>query len=363
MRLPWSSSDAVRPAGGSLPSALDPAALPGALDFPRADGPAPAAEPAAVEASLPPAVRAAGAAGSGRSVAAVLTAVLTLAAVWALAVGYYFVSAHADEALRAAAHTRFAVVAAITLAGAVAIGAFLTRHVIRPIRRLTERAEELSLRYAGRAPARGGAELDRLVHAFEAMTDALLAHSERLKRAHMNELQNGLELQRQYALMRLLRGLAAAANESEAVEQTLERALHEIGEYLDWPIGRVALLPAEGSADDQPPRSLWFVRDAARFEAFVAATESATVHRSINGLIGRAHISGIPHWVSDLSRVAEWDRRDVALAAGLRTGVVIPVTAHGHVTAFIEFYTDHRVEATAEMLELVEAIGAELSRV
>ncbi|MEW5882567.1 MAG: PAS domain S-box protein, partial [Pseudomonadota bacterium] len=42
---------------------------------------------------------------------------------------------------------------------------------------------------------------------------------------------------------------------------------------------------------------------------------------------------------------------------------VIPVTAHGHVTAFIEFYTDHRVEATAEMLELVEAIGAELSRV
>jgi PAS domain S-box-containing protein len=346
-----------------MPPALDPAEMPGALDFPRADGPALAAEPAIVEASAPPAAPASSAAGNGPSIAAVLAGVLALAAVWALAVGYYFMSDAADEALRAAARTRFALVAAITLAGAVAIGAFLTHRVIRPIRRLTERAEELSLRYAGRAPARGGAEFDRLVGAFEAMTGALLGHSERLKRAHLNELQNGLELQRQYALMRLLRGLAAAANESEAVEQTLERALHEIGEYLDWPVGRVALLPAEGGVDDRPPRSLWFVRDAARFEAFVAATESATIRRSVNGLIGRAYISGMPHWVSDLSRVAEWDRRDVALAAGLQTGVVIPVTAHGHVSAFIEFYTDHRVEATAEMLELVEAIGAELSRV
>jgi two-component system sensor histidine kinase/response regulator len=53
----------------------------------------------------------------------------------------------------------------------------------------------------------------------------------------------------------------------------------------------------------------------------------------------------------------------VARACGLQTGLVIPVTAHGHVTAFIEFFCDHRVEATVEMLELVEAIGAELSRV
>ncbi len=53
----------------------------------------------------------------------------------------------------------------------------------------------------------------------------------------------------------------------------------------------------------------------------------------------------------------------MALAAGLKSGVVIPVTAHGHVTAFIEFFSEHRVEATAEMMELIEAIGVELSRV
>jgi PAS domain S-box-containing protein len=354
MRLPWSDPDAPPPAGSSLP----PLGAPSALPFPRADGPAPADElaPVAVSATAPHAARL-------PSVAAVLFAVLALAAVWTLAVGYYFIFGGVDDAPSRSARMQFATVAAITLAGAALMGALLARYVVVPIRRLAERAEELSLRYAGRAPARRGGELDRLAVAFEAMTDALLAHSERLRRAHMNELQNGLELQRHYALMRLLRGLAAAANECETVEQTLERALHEIGEYLDWPVGRAALLPPEGGGEDRPPRSLWFVRDAARFEGFVAATESASIRRSVNGLIGRAYLSGVPHWVSDLARLAEWDRRDAALAAGLKTGVVIPVTAHGHVSAFIEFYTDHRVEATAEMLELVEAIGAELSRV
>ncbi len=362
MRLPWSSPDNDRPAGGSLPLGCDPGTAPSALEFPRADGPAPAAEPlAAVSPSVAAGESAAPAAGP--SVAAVVVAAVAVTTAWTLAVGYHFALEGVQEAMRGEARARFAIVAAITLVGAGLIGAFLMHYVVRPIRRLTARAEELSLRYAGRAPARSGAEFERLVAAFDAMTAALLGHSERLKRAHMNELQNGLELQRQYALMRLLRGLAAAANECETVEQTLERALHEIGEYLDWPVGRVALLPDEGRVEDRPPRSLWFVRDAGRYEAFVAATESATIRRSVNGLIGRAYISGMPHWVSDLARLAEWDRRDVALAAGLRSGVVIPVTAHGHVTAFIEFYTDHRVEATAEMLELVEAIGAELSRV
>ncbi len=80
-------------------------------------------------------------------------------------------------------------------------------------------------------------------------------------------------------------------------------------------------------------------------------------------LIGRAYLSGTPHWVSDLSRMSEWNRLVEALDAGLQTGIVIPVIARGHVTAFIEFFCDHRVEATNELLELLESIGAELSRV
>ncbi len=272
-------------------------------------------------------------------------------------------SAERGAAVIDAARQRLFAVIGVTLLFALLLGLVLTRTLIRPIHRLTDRAEELSLRFAGRGVPRDGSDFDALIGAFDAMTEALLAHSDRLRRAHMTELQNSLELQRQYALMRLLRGLATAANESETAERTLQQALTEVGEYLDWPIGRVALLGEDGADEQAPPRSLWFVRDRARFAPFIEATEEQPLARSVHGLIGRAYISGMPHWVSDLSRLSEWRRGDSAQRCGLHTGVVIPVTARGHVTAFIEFFTDHRVEATAEMLELVEAIGAELSRV
>ncbi|HQR72461.1 MAG TPA: response regulator [Burkholderiaceae bacterium] len=257
----------------------------------------------------------------------------------------------------------FVAVVLFAMLATVAAGLYLSRYLIQPVKALTERAEDLSLRFAGRGAARRGDELDSLVGSFEAMTTALLSHSDRLSRAHKSELQNSLELQRQYAQMRLLRSLATAANESGTVESTLERALHEIGGYLDWPLGRVALQRESTAGGALPPHSIWFSRDADRFALFVEASNRAPLVPSPDSLIGRAYLSGTPHWVSDLSRMSDWDRLVEALDSGLQTGIVIPVIAHGHVTAFIEFFCDHRVEATNEQLELLEAISAELSRV
>ncbi len=257
----------------------------------------------------------------------------------------------------------FAAVVLFTLIATAIAGLYLSRFLVQPVKALTERAEELSLRFAGRRADRHGDELDSLVGSFEAMTTALLSHSDRLARAHRSELQNSLELQRQYAQMRLLRGLAAAANEGGTVEGTLERALREIGGYLDWPLGRVALVP-EGPVDAElPPQSIWFTRDTTRFGLFIDVSNRMPLVPSPNQLIGRAFLSGTAHWVSDLSRMSDWNRLVEALDAGLQTGIVIPVIARGHVTAFIEFFCDHRVEATNELLELLEAICGELSRV
>ena len=257
----------------------------------------------------------------------------------------------------------FAAVVSLTLIATVIAGLYLSRYLVQPVKALTERAEELSLRFAGRRADRRGDELDSLVGSFEAMTAALLSHSDRLARAHRSELQNSLELQRQYAQMRLLRGLAAAANEGGTVEGTLERALREIGGYLDWPLGRVALIPENPNGSELPPRSIWYARDGSRFGLFIDVSNRMPIVPSPNQLIGRAFLSGTPHWVSDLSRMSDWNRLVEALDAGLQTGIVIPVIARGHVTAFIEFFCDHRVEATNELLELLEAICGELSRV
>jgi PAS domain S-box-containing protein len=279
-----------------------------------------------------------------------------------LAVAVLMPNDHAYSALSDSTNA-FATVVLFTILATIAAGLYLTRYLIAPVKELTDRAEELSLRFAGRPAVRRGDELDSLVGSFEAMTAALLSHSDRLARAHKSELQNSLELQHQYAQMRLLRGLAAAANEGDSVEETLERALREIGAYLDWPLGRVALLQEDVAAGQLPPRSIWFARDSERFALFIDASNRTPIIPSPDHLIGRAYLSGTPHWVSDLSRMANWNRLVEALDAGLQTGIVVPVIARGHVTAFIEFFCDHRVETTTEQLELLEAISAELSRV
>ena len=266
-----------------------------------------------------------------------------------------------EEALRALRRNA-AIGGVVTCVIALLVGLFLRARLIGPIRRLTRRASDLSIRFAGRASRRAGNELEILIATFDTMTEALLEHAARLQQAHIKELNHNVELQRQYALMRLLRGLAAAANDDDSVEEALERALHEIGDYFDWPLGRAAILPQPDASHGTAPRSVWYVRDQRRYAAFIAITEPLAVDKSSKHLIGRAFMSGLPLWVADLSNLAEWNRRDAAFAAGLRTGVVIPVVAHGHVTAFIEFFSDQRVEASDATAELLETIAAELSR-
>ncbi|HUD24506.1 MAG TPA: GAF domain-containing protein [Burkholderiaceae bacterium] len=261
-------------------------------------------------------------------------------------------------ALRDALAVRADWAAALTLAVAALAGLLLARNFNRPLQTLSARAEQLAVRYTGRAVARGRNESENLVASFEAMTDALLAQLERLKGLHLDELQNSLELQRRYALMRLLRDLSTAALECERLDQVLERALEELGGYLDWPIGRV-LFTGE-AAGERVRRSVWFVTERERFARFITASEDAAADRSAHGLIGRADATGMPHWVTDLARLDGWARRDLAVQSGLKSGFVIPIAADAATPAFIEFFSDHRIEASVEMVELIEAIHTDL---
>lgn len=251
-------------------------------------------------------------------------------------------------------------VAVLTLAIAAPTGLLLARRLNRPIRALARRAEQLSVRFTGCGVMRGRNDLQNLVASFDAMTGGLLAQLERLKGLHLEEMQNSLELQRAYALMRVLRNVSTAALECEHLEQVLERAVEELGGYLDWPVGRVLIIgePAEGR--EPAERSSWFVSEPERFAAFMSASETLGAEHCPHGPIGLAGTTGMPHWVTDLDRLQQWPRRDMAVQSGLRSGFVIPIAGDGSTHAFIEFFSDHRVEASAEMIELIEAIHTEL---
>jgi hypothetical protein len=251
-------------------------------------------------------------------------------------------------------------VAALTLAIAAPIGLLLARRLNRPLRALARRAEQLSVRYTGCGVVRGRNDVQNLVASFEAMTSALLAQLERVKGLHLEEMQNSLELQRRYALMRVLRNVSTAALECDQLEQVLERAVEELGGYLDWPIGRVLIVGEPAQGRDPAERSAWFVSEPERFADFMAASETLAAEYDAQSPIGLAGATGMPHWVTDLDRLRQWRRHGVAVQSGLRSGFVIPIAGDGSNHAFLEFFSDHRVEASPEMIELIEAIHTEL---
>jgi len=265
-----------------------------------------------------------------------------------------------EQPVLVAARRQLGWIAVLTLAVAALAGLMLARRLTGPIRKLAARAEELAVRYTGHAVHRGRNEMQALTAAFDAMTRALLLQFKRLEDMHLDEMQNSLELQRRYALMRLLRDLSTAAHECESLEQIYERALDELGAYLDWPLGRVLFIENAQEPGQSPQRSVWFATKRERFAHFISVSESLPPDASPHGLIGRSSITGMPHWVTELSRLDAWRRRDLAVQSGLKSGFVIPIAAAGANRTFIEFFSEHRVEASAEMIELIEAIHTEL---
>ncbi len=188
----------------------------------------------------------------------------------------------------AAARRQLIWIAVLTLVLAALAGLVLARRLAKPLRALSARAEALAVRYTGRAVERGRDEMAGLITAFDAMTGALVSQFKRLEELHLDELQNSLELQRRYALMRLLRDLSTAGHECDGLEQIYERALEELGAYLDWPLGRVLFIEESPDAEKPAQRSVWFAAQRERFARFITASEALPPDGTGHGLIGRA---------------------------------------------------------------------------
>jgi hypothetical protein len=245
---------------------------------------------------------------------------------------------------------------------AAAAGArFHARALSRILDKLSSDADRMTARLGGELPTRGRSALGGLARALKAAERAAIEAVERTRSSLEAEMQNSLDLQRRYALMQLLRNLGSISGDGASLEQALAAALPEIGDYLDWPLGRVVLL-AQSASGDAAARVHWYAPDLARFAAFTQACAQSPGQSAGLGVTGRAAEGSLPHWVTDLDHREDWPARAAARSCGLRTGFVIPIVAVPGVTVLVEFFSDHRIEAGAEMIELVEAISAELWR-
>jgi len=330
------------------------APLPHALDFPSADD-AQLSMPAAGRSFEPAPVR--GSAAEPQTALLLPGHVLLLAGLAVMGLGGVAVGVSLALGVGGLAGAGAGVL--LMLALVTGLTAMITHLLAQPARAALRRAESLVRHYSGRPLRAAGDDFTRIDTALDEVCAALQEHAARVRRDHLDELRNSLELQRQYALMRLLRALAAAPCETDGLKSMLGAALREIGHFLDWPLGRVIEFESIGRN-----RSDWLQPGSERFAGFVGAVERADDGAAAagGGIGARAAATGMPHWVTSVAEAGEFPGAAEAAAAGLKTAIAIPVLSHGRLVALFEFYADRHVEASAEMIEVVDAVCIEVSR-
>jgi two-component system, sensor histidine kinase and response regulator len=161
------------------------------------------------------------------------------------------------------------------------------------------------------------------------------------------------------AELQLLQGLTAAVAEASDVPQALTEGLHRVCETFGWDLGQAWLPdPAEdclvlaASAGGSDPR----------LEAFIAQGRKDRFPRDV-GLPGRVWKRKRALWVRDLLNESASSRNTAALAAGLRSGMAVPIFAGQEVLAVLEFFTAMPRQEDQAHLDLVSDVASQLGSV
>ncbi len=156
--------------------------------------------------------------------------------------------------------------------------------------------------------------------------------------------------------LRLLCALAASLEEEADYPAALTTVLRQVCRSCGWAGGDSWLPGPRG--DVLIPGPAWWPPGAA-LQAFAEGSRDYRFRRG-EGLPGRVWASRKPAWVRDVRCDANFPRRRLARAAGLRAGLAVPVLARGRLVAVLGFFSRRRQEEDRARLRVVAAVAAQL---
>src|SRR6478672_4873730 len=158
--------------------------------------------------------------------------------------------------------------------------------------------------------------------------------------------------------LELLEMVAAASNEATAIEPALGAAIVHVCAHMRWPVGHAYLIdPATGTLR---PSGVWYLEDEARYAAFREASEDRDL---VPWLPTHVMATGESAWVTDLAEAPSLNRREVALAAGLRAGFAFPILIGTRPAGALEFFTGGPATPDPGLRHVMDQIGVQLGRV
>jgi len=181
------------------------------------------------------------------------------------------------------------------------------------------------------------------------------------REAEMLGEQGTRALYEQQRQLTLLNVIAIAANGAASVEAAVQVTIDEVCAYTGWPVGHAYLLDR-----NSPPTlyssGIWHLRDPQHFAEFRRLSE-AKRFLSGEGLPGRVWETGKCVWVTDVTRDANFPRRDAAHSAGLSGAFAFPVLVGPSIPAVLEFFTVEPANADDSWLSLAAQAGTQLGRI
>jgi phosphoserine phosphatase RsbU/P len=152
--------------------------------------------------------------------------------------------------------------------------------------------------------------------------------------------------------------IARTLGEAHSIEKASPKLLRTVCDALGWDVGALWGLDIERSvlrcvATWRAPDS-----NAAAFEELSART---TFRKGI-GLPGRVWAQGAPAWIPDVTEDRNFTRSGVAAADGLHGGFGVPIRRGRDVLGVIEFFAADSREPDDEVLEMMDAVGAQIGQ-
>ena len=158
--------------------------------------------------------------------------------------------------------------------------------------------------------------------------------------------------------VKLHQAAATAANESQTIEEALQRVVGEVCSLTRWPLGHAYVLDESGTA--VVSCGVWHLEDGDRFADFVEASERFPAGI---GLPGHVLASGRPLWIMDVTGDPNFSRAEVARQLGISTAFAFPVLAGTETLAVMEFFSLEEWEPNSTLLEVMANVGVQLGRV
>jgi PAS domain S-box-containing protein len=145
------------------------------------------------------------------------------------------------------------------------------------------------------------------------------------------------------------------------LQSALEIALSKICETTGWSFGEAWIPRPDGTVLEVSPA--WFSASS-KLEQFRAASVQWTFPPGV-GLPGRVWSTKQPEWIPDVSREPEkiFLRMPLAIEAGLKAGLGVPILNDHQVLAVLVFFMDESRSEDQPLVNLVLAVATQLGAV